>query len=108
MRGRGDPHDDAPARRPRRAPPPRVPTLGELAKETRWVWVYCASRDCFHRSAMALAKPIAQWGADASSDALRRNARYQHCGHRGARLQHPSWVNSAGGWELYPGDLPAS
>jgi hypothetical protein len=43
---------------------------------------------------MRLDPLIGKWGAGASSDRLRRSAICSKCGHRGATLQHPSWIKS--------------
>jgi hypothetical protein len=100
MRGRRpDPHDDpAPARPQPHAPP--VPTLGQLLYQPYWFWLRCNA--CGHCVAVALVPFVIRWGADASSDVLRRNARCVVCGRRGASLQHPSWGDEAVGWEPFP------
>jgi len=49
------------------------PTLGDLQRTTPWVWVYCEK--CPHHSPMACAVAVIRWGADMSSDKLRRSAR---------------------------------
>ncbi len=46
-------------------------------------------------------------GADASINALRRNARCRACGRRGAKLQHPSWGGDALGLRQFPADCQA-
>ena len=62
MRGR-DPH----------APP--VPTIGQLGSgSVEWFWLWCAGRDCQHHAPLRLAYAIARWGADASSNVIRRKA----------------------------------
>jgi hypothetical protein len=96
---RRDPHDDpAPAgSRPRGAVP--VPTLGQLLRAPYWTWLCCG---CGHRVAVALVPFVIRWGADASSDMLRRHARCVVCGGRGATLQHPSWRNAVVGWQPFP------
>jgi hypothetical protein len=53
---------------------------------------------------MKFAPLIRRWGADASSDKLRRCARCTECGHKGATLQHPGWVDSVTGFQPFPGD----
>ena len=45
---------------------------------------------CGHRVAVALVPFVIRWGADASSDMLRKHARCTVCGRREATLQHPS------------------
>jgi len=89
-------------RRPSWATPPGpIPTLGALQKSSAWWWVYCDR--CQRRIATALAPYVIRWGADASSDVLRRSARCVKCGHKGATLQHPGWTNSIVGFEAFPG-----
>jgi len=43
-----------------------------------------------------------RWGSDTSSDMLRRCARCQKCGHKGATLQHPGWIEDGVGWAPFP------
>jgi hypothetical protein len=45
---------------------------------------------------------VIRWGADKSSDKLRRSARCTVCGIQGATLQHPSWTGETIGFELWP------
>jgi hypothetical protein len=68
------------------------PTLAELQRSHCWTWVYCEK--CLHHAPMALVPLIIRWGADASSDQLRRRARCTKCGHKGATLQHPGWAGT--------------
>jgi hypothetical protein len=94
-------------RRPSWATPPGpIPTLGTLQKSSAWWWVYCES--CQRRKATALVPLIIRWGADTSSDRLRRSARCVECGHKGATLQHPGWTNSIVGFEPFPVDTTAN
>ena len=86
------PYDRAMPRR--RFPSPPVATLGQLHRPPGWTWVYCAARGCPHHAALALAPLVIRWGADASSDCLRERARCTRCGHLGATLRHPSWIDS--------------
>jgi hypothetical protein len=67
-------------------------TLGDLQHATPWVWVYC--NGCSHHSPLACAVPVIRWGADTSSDKLRRCARCTACGQKGATIQHPGWGGS--------------
>lgn len=78
-----------------------VPTLGQLQKSTDWFWIWCER--CQHHAPMKFAPLIARWGADTSSDKLRRCARCTACGNKGATLQHPGWVDSAVGFQPFPG-----
>ena len=63
-----------------------VPTLGELHQQPGWVWLHCAGQ-CAHYVALPLAPFVIRWGADVSSNVLRRNARCTVCGHKGATIQ---------------------
>jgi Pentapeptide repeats (8 copies) len=45
-----------------------------------------------------------RWDPGASSDKLRRCARCTVCGHKGATLQHPSWVEGGIGWQPFSVD----
>jgi len=47
---------------------------------------------------------IIRWGADASSDLLRNNARCTACGHKGAPLSHPGWGGTHVGFLPFPAD----
>jgi len=78
-------------------PPPRIPTLGALQRdEPHWAWLYCTNyHKCTHRRAMPLAPFVIRWGANASSNVLRKSARCSQCGHKGAALMHPS-IGSGG------------
>ena len=95
--------------RRQREPPPPIATIGEIAREVDWVWVYCEARlragaNCGHRSALKLADVIAVFGADASTDAIRRKARCSVCGSKGqSAINLPSYVSVTGGWQRYPG-----
>ena len=85
---------------PRRPPPP-IPTLGQLHRgEPHWFWACCDG--CRRACPLPLAAFVIRWGPDTSSDALRQNLRCKACGHRGASLQHPSWVDMQVGWQPFP------
>jgi hypothetical protein len=84
------------ARRPARP----IATLGELHREPHWFWVHCDG--CRRSRALPLAPFVIRWGPEASSDMLRRNLTCTVCGHRGASLQHPSWVDSQIGLQAFP------
>src|SRR5437763_11425034 len=63
-----------------RTPPGPVPTLGELQHGTPWIWAYCEGLDtigrpCMHRTPLALAPFVIRWGAEASSDVMRKRLR---------------------------------
>jgi hypothetical protein len=45
----------------------------------------------------ACAVAVIRWGPEASSDKLRQAARCTACGHKGARLQAPSWAGNVVG-----------
>jgi hypothetical protein len=51
---------------------------------------------------VAIVPFVIRWGADASSDVLRKHVRCPVCGRRGASLQHPSWRDAETGWEAFP------
>src|SRR5262245_44330480 len=54
----------------KRQPPGPRPTLTDLQRSHCWTWVYCEK--CLHHAPMALVPLMSRWGADASSDRLRR------------------------------------
>jgi hypothetical protein len=84
-----------------RRPPPPIATLGQLQSgEPHWVWAHCDG--CRRARPLPLAPFAIRWGAGASSDVLRRNLRCTVCGHRGASLLHPSWVDSQVGYGPFP------
>jgi len=47
---------------------------------------------------------VIRWGGHVSSDVLRRNLKCSVCGHRGASLSVPSWVDIQVGHEPFPAD----
>jgi hypothetical protein len=71
-----------------------------------WTWVYC--ENCLHHAPMALVPLIIRWGADTSSDRLRRSARCTECGHKGATLQHPGWGGNHVGFLPFPAEKLAA
>jgi hypothetical protein len=83
----------------------RIATLGELHRPPDLLWLYCtcSSPLCQHRAPMALAPLVIRWGPDTSSDILGRCARCQRCGHKGATLQYPGWIENGVGWQPFPG-----
>lgn len=87
---------------------PNTTTLGELQQGGAggWVRAYCNRIGCGRSRPIAIAFAVIRWGADASSDVLRRNLRCDRCGHRGATLMHPSWAAHEQGWEPFPIDRP--
>jgi hypothetical protein len=76
------------------------PTLAELRKHSSWVWVWCER--CQHHAPIAYVPLMIRWGADVSSDKLRRCARCTACGHKGATLQHPGWAGEQIGFQPFP------
>jgi hypothetical protein len=78
----------------------RAPTLAQLGRGWPWTWVVCER--CLHRKPIAFTTLITRWGPDASSDLIRRSARCEKCGAKGARLQHPRWIGMDVGWEPFP------
>ena len=86
-----------------RSVPPPIPTLGELHEPPGWFWVICGRFGfCFHKAPMAIAPLVIRWGAEVSSNRLRRCARCTVCGHKGATLQAPSWYDGATGHQPFP------
>jgi len=78
-----------------------IATLADLRRVTPWLWVYCER--CQHRSAAAIVPLMIRWGADVSSDMLRRSARCTRCGGKGATIRLPGW----GGLKAPVPDWPA-
>ena len=76
-----------------------VPTLAELRKHSAWTWFYCER--CLHHATVAFVPLMIRWGADASSDKLRAST-CTVCGHKGATLQHPGWVDANVGLQPFP------
>src|SRR5713226_8223591 len=64
-----NPHD-GPGKRTERAKPGPVPTLGQLRRETCWLWLYC--RACGRGVPPALAPFIIGWGAGATRNTKNR------------------------------------
>jgi len=56
-----------------------------------------------HKVPIAIAPFVTRWGPDASSDLLRERFRCSKCGHRGADLSAPSWIDNEVGWAPFPG-----
>jgi hypothetical protein len=77
-----------------------VPTLAELREHSAWTWVYCER--CQHHAPVAFVPLMIRWGANVSSDKLRACARCNVCGHKGATLQHPGWVDTVVGFQPFP------
>jgi hypothetical protein len=105
MRGHTPNRETAAPKREKSLPGP-IPTLGELAAQTSWVWVHCEARDCHHRSPFKLADAIVHYGEDKTSDVLRIKTRCSKCGTRGATLRLPSWVDSTTGHAPFPDSKP--
>lgn len=79
------------------------PTLAQIQRDSCWVWLVC--NGCGHFQPATLVPFMIRWGADASSDVLRRSARCRRCGIKGAVLQHPSWTGSVTGFQTFAGAL---
>ncbi len=75
------------------------PTLAQIHRDTRWVWLVC--NGCMHFQPATLAQYVIRWGPDASSDRLRQSARWGRCSTKGAALQAPSWTGSETGFQTY-------
>ena len=88
---------------PSRRRPDRVSTLGEMQRTPGgWIWLYCEAQGCAHHAAMAVTPLVIRWGAETSSDKLRRCARCTQCGRRGATLRGASWANASTDWQPFP------
>jgi hypothetical protein len=74
--------------------------LAELRATTPWMWLIC--NRCPHRAPMAFVPLMIRWDGDTSSDKLRRCARCTACGHKGATIQHPGWVDTNVGFQPFP------
>jgi hypothetical protein len=65
--------------------------MGQLHERApHWCWLYCGNARCeraYSPAAIALAPYVIRWGANASSNLLRRSARCSTCGHKGATLR---------------------
>lgn len=80
-----------------------VPTLAQLRREgCPWVRIYCRNPACGHSGALALVPIMIRWGGETSTDRLRGCARCTRCGHKGAVIQRPSWVDLNVGFEPFP------
>jgi len=85
------------------AKPPPIPTLAELHRQPpRWFWAFCNNPKCSHHRPLPYAPFVIRWGGEVSSDVLRRNLTCTLCGHRGASIQLPSWVNMQIEWQPFP------
>ena len=60
---------------------------------------------CSHSSPLACAVAVIRWGAETSSDKLRRSARCTAYGHKGATIQRPSWGGTDVGFLPFPARL---
>jgi hypothetical protein len=49
-----------------------------------------------------MAQFVIRYGPNASSDIIRQRARCTVCGHKGAMLRYPSWVNRTVGVQPFP------
>lgn len=85
-----------------RGPAPPVPTLDSL--RPAWVWVHCtnSAAHCHHAAPMAVTPLVIRWGFGVSTDRLRQCAKCTRCGHRGAMLTAPSWVDMQVGEQPFP------
>jgi hypothetical protein len=76
------------ARRCRTHPTSRRQHWKEMRQAPPWLRVRCRNEQCMHHAPMAIAPLIIRWGADASSNRLRANARCVKCRMRGGDLKH--------------------
>jgi hypothetical protein len=67
-------------------------------------WLNCER--CQHHAPLACAVVVIRWGADTSSDKLRRCGRCTTCGHKGATIQRPSWGGADVGFLPFPAQKP--
>lgn len=79
----------------------RVPTLRELRRSVSWMRLIC--RNCGKQRPVLLVHLMLAFGVDASSERVRSQVRCQECGHQGVDTYHPSWTDSAAGFEAFPG-----
>ena len=87
------------------SPTTAIATLGQLHNaEPRRYRTRCDA--CRHMRALPWAPFVIRWGPAASSDTLRQRLGCRPCGHRGASLQHPSWVDMQNRWQPFPGEAP--
>ena len=71
-------------------------TLGVLHRgDPHWVWLYCTNHfvNCHHSRAVAVAPYVIRWGPEVSSGVLRTRMRCLECGHRGAQVITPSYID---------------
>jgi hypothetical protein len=73
-----------------REPVGPVSTIGQLARESSWLWAHCPGK-CQNWAAIPMAPMVARFGPDASSVRLRAALRCTKCGRKGCLIQHPSW-----------------
>jgi hypothetical protein len=74
------------------------PALWKLRAAHDWLWLNCETPGCGHYVALPLAPLIIRWGADASSELLRRGFRCTRCGGRRTSIRFPSWGGNQIGW----------
>lgn len=101
MRVREPAREEAKPSRPK-SPPGPVPTLGDLALQTSWVWLYCEALGCRHKAPLKLAARIGRYGEGMTSSVLRERTRCTHCGTLGATLRLPSWIGAGIGMARFP------
>jgi hypothetical protein len=69
-----------------------MPTLEQLRRTSCWWWVHCENSRCLHTTPMALTPLIIRWGADASSDRLRRQGDVQSAA---------TWGDASASWSRW-------
>jgi hypothetical protein len=77
-----------------------APTLRQMRAVHSWLWLSCAK--CDHTRPVPIVHLMIAVGIDTSSDRVRAQARCRACGHRGARTQVPSFVDSQTGSAPFP------
>lgn len=85
------------------APGP-VPTLLDLHRTHRWLWLRCRATGCYHSRAVTLVRFMIVWRPDASSERLRRLSRCSRCGALGAQTFMPSFVDAVVGYQAWPSE----
>lgn len=102
----GRPREEpVPERRGKQAPGVPLVTLQQLRKVSCWWWLVCGG--CMHFQPIAVVPLIIRWGPQEEVDRLRRSARCAICGHKGATISMPSWMDSVIGKAPWPGQFNA-
>jgi hypothetical protein len=84
------------------SPPGPIPTLIQLHRAHRWVYLHCRATGCYHSRAVTLVRYMIVWSPHASSERLRRLSRCSRCGALGASTYTPSFIDSNEGVRGWP------